>query len=283
MGLVIAAAEIRLVNHRDERREQHRAFGANFLRLVPIIGAIVVGVVSVVIFIQKDARPLRAGWIAADGFAQKAASDGNATFKSFENARNLAPDVERYTLESARILAVSGRKAENEQTAAIFRTRARDILLEYEQRDRFAWETQLELASVTASLALLGNDNLLPEVVSRYMFISTLMEPHITVQAIAAENVVLVGDYVTGTILAERAIALEGLSAATPQAWWTLGEASFQLDRIDLAKLAWEASLKRAPEGVYAGPSHRGLALIAELQGDILYEFHDAMARRFGS
>ncbi|MDA1096198.1 MAG: O-antigen ligase family protein [Chloroflexi bacterium] len=269
MGLVVAGGEIAYGSpHRTRQRSHLRLSAAGFRQLAPFGAVVLAGVVLLVVFIQKDVRTLQAGWVSANAFEQKRDGDANEAFRSFQEARDLAPDVERYYTEIAGLLTRSAAPAEDLDRARELYAAARDTLLEYEDRDRLAWQTQLGLASVTAALAGLGDETLIPEVVGRYLNLSALMKPFPSVQATAAENIVLAREYEIGEVVAERAIALEANTGPVPGAWWALGESAFQLGRIEDAELAWETSIKRQGSGVYAARSHRGLGFINEARGD---------------
>jgi tetratricopeptide (TPR) repeat protein len=271
MGLVIAVAEIEFGPATRRRALGPLSFsGAGFRRLAPFGAAILAGVVALTIFVQKDVNNLRAGVISANGFEHKNAGENDDAFRSFQEAVSLAPDVERYYTEVSGFLnrTAAANVVDDPARARELYTAARDLLLQYEERDPSAWQTQLGIATATAGLAGLGDETLLPEVVGRYLNIAALMKPFSSIQATAAENIVIAGEYEIGAAIAEHAIALEGRTGPVPTAWWALGEAAFQLDRLEDAELAWETSLKRQGRGVYAARSHRGLAFIAEARGD---------------
>ncbi len=282
MGLVIAIADIHLIPQPRTRQSARLSLsGLGARGLVPFAVVAVVGVFALVIFVQKDVNQLRAGVIAATGFEQKRGGDNDAAFLSFQEARALAPDVERYYTEVSQFLirTATARASEDPGRARQLYQQAREVLSEYESRDPFAWQTQLGLASATAGLAGLGQNELTPEVVGRYQNISILMEPFATIQMIAGENIVIAGDYDLGETIALRAVSLEGSTVPLPAAWWALGEALFQQDRIEDAELAWETSIKRNGRGIYAARSQRGLAFINELRGNTdLATFHHYLA-----
>lgn len=268
MGLVIAVAEIEMGPFARKRQGGRFVLSTSgFQKLAPIGAVILASIVALVIFVQKDVNPLRAGWISADGFEQKRAGDSNSAFSSFQEANDLAPDVERYYTEIAGFLSRTA-TANNDDSSVGLLISARQTLLEYEERDPFAWRTKLDLASIASALTSRGNSDFIPEVVNRYLDISAAMEPYPTIQSTAAENILLVGEYEVAVIVAERAIALEATTGPLPSVWWVLGESLFQLDRIDDAEFAWETSLRRLDTGVYAARSHRGLAFVNELRGN---------------
>ena len=84
----------------------------------------------------------------------------------------------------------------------------------------------------------------------------------------AARQVVIAGDYRPGITIANLAISLEAETAPSPGAWWARGEAAYQLDRMEEARIAFETAISRAPDSAHAAASHRGLAFIAEIAGD---------------
>ena len=270
MGLVIAAAEIHVGPPEPKSRTWQFSQLQGGVREFALIGTVVVvAFIALFVFVQKDVNTLRAGWIAANAFDQKAAGDANSAFESFQNASDLAPDVERYYTEAAGFLRRTAAATEDPDRAREFLTAARTTLLEYENRDPLAWQTQLDLAIVTRALVRLGAEELKPEVVNRYLNLSTSMKSFAGIQANAAANIVEAGNYELGIVIAERAIAMESATQPLHSAWWALGESMFQLDRIDDAELAWKTAIDRYYAGVYVAASHRGLAFINEERGDL--------------
>ena len=269
LGIVFAAAEIdQGLVVRSGRSMRRPISTAGFRRLTPIGFVVIAGLVALVVFVQKDVQTLRAGWIAADGFEQKRNGDANAALASFEKAHGLAPDVERYVSEVSKIYSASAAVSDPERGRELV-TAAREALLEYEDRDGSAWQTQMALASTTASLAELGDGSRVPEAINRYLRLSDLMPGYVVVQALAAEKIVRLGEYELGLDMAARAIALESVTRPVKNAWWAMGEALFQLDRDDEAELAWQTALTRSGPLFYKGISFRGLAFVYELRGNL--------------
>ncbi|MCH7642220.1 MAG: hypothetical protein IIC30_02975, partial [Chloroflexi bacterium] len=241
------------------------SFGAR--QAAYLAGAGVVAILALVIFVQRDLNPLRGGMQAANGFEQKALS-GAAALRSFERAIDLAPDVERYYLEAAALYSAAAGQRSEPQEAEELLLAARDQLLAYEARDPFAWQTQLDLAAVAAALVANGNSEFTAETVGRYRNVSALMPAFAPIQTTAARQVVIAGDYRPGITIANLAISLEAETAPSPGAWWARGEAAYQLDRMEEARIAFETAISRAPDSAHAAASHRGLAFIAEIAGD---------------
>jgi tetratricopeptide (TPR) repeat protein len=270
MGLVVAVAEIGTGPSSPTRKANRFSLSTSgFQRLVPFGVVVTAGVIALTVFIQKDINQLRAGVISANGFEQKNASENDKAFKSFQDAISLAPDVERYYTEAAGFLirTAAASVEDDPDRARELYTAAYELLLEFEDRDPFAWQTQLGIAWATSGLVAMGDDALAPELLGRYRNISALMSPFASIQAMVAENIVLMGEYEIGVNFAKGAIALEGPTTSLPTAWWALGEAMFQLDRLDDAELAWQTSVKRQDRGIHAARSLRGLAFINEKRG----------------
>ena len=274
MGLVFAIGEIgrHEGNQVPEssvstRKFRLSNFDAKFL--VPLAAILIVGLAFAVIFVQKDVKVIRAGWLAAEGFEQKADGHASAAFNSFEQASDLAPDIERYVIEAAELLVQSANESEDRETSIGLLTEARGLLFEYEKRDPNAWQTQLRLAQVTASFVDLGLNELTPEMVARYIRIADLMQPYPEIQALVAEVITIAGEWELGIVVAERAITLGPNVGPLSQAWWARGEALYQLGRSEEARLSFETAIDRDPTaGLYAGRSHRGLALLFTEDGD---------------
>jgi len=274
MGLVFAIAEI---GRREFEEVPESSVSTRKVRLsnfdaksiAPPIAILIVGLVFAVIFVQKDVAVIRAAWLAADGFEQKSDGQASAALNSFEQASDLAPNVERYVIEATELLVQSANQSEDRETSIGLLTEARGLLFEYEKRDPNAWETQLRLAQVTASFVDLGLNELTPEMVARYIRIADLMQPYPEIQALAAEVITIAGEWELGIVMAERAITLGPNGGVLAQAWWARGEALYRLDRSEEARLSFETAIDRDPTaGLYAGRSHRGLALLFTEDGD---------------
>ena len=274
MGLVFAIAEIgrREGEQVPEPSVSTRTFRLRNLDgkfLAPLVAIFIVGVVFAVIFVEKDVKVIRAGWLAADGFEQKADGQASAALNSFEQASDLAPDVERYVIEATELLVQSAHSSDDRKTSITLLTEARELLLEYEKRDPSAWQTQLRLAQVAASFVDLGVNGLTPEMVARYVRIADLMQPYPEIQALAAEVITIAGEWELGIVMAERAIALGPNVGPLTQAWWARGEALYQLDHSEEARFSFETAIHGDPTaGVHAGRAHRGLAFLFAEEGD---------------
>ena len=279
IGLTIAVAEINagrtrsktetseLTATRGRRAASRHRNAPNTRQAAYFAGAGVVAILALVIFVQRDLNPLRGGIAAADGFEQKL-DDGDAALRSFEKAINLAPDVERYYLEAAGLYTSTAGRMSDPLEVETLLLAARAQLMAFEARNRFAWQTQLDLAAVAAALVANGNNEFTPEAVGRYRNVSALMPPFALIQTQAAVQAVVAGGYPVGIAIANRAITLEAETWPSPGAWWARGEAAFQLDRLEEAQISFETSLRRSENSLYAAASHRGLAFIAEIAGD---------------
>jgi tetratricopeptide (TPR) repeat protein len=93
--------------------------------------------------------------------------------------------------------------------------------------------------------------------------------PHFPLaQSNAAEGILAMGAWESAAEVANKAIAMEASTAPMPGAWWTRGEAEFQLGRVEDAQISFEASIARSALGPHTERSHRRLAEIAENRGD---------------
>lgn len=286
MGLVIAIAEI------DEGAKSSGNSGTpvlsrpkfDFKGLAPFGGVAIAVLVAFLVFIPKDVQTLRAGWIAANGFESKAMGNSNKAFLQFEEASELAPDVERYILEVSRLISTTAANTADLDTRAALFNVSREVLLEYERRDRLAWQTQLALSSLSFAQFSGGDESLRQEVLSRNLKLASLMGPYSTIQADVAVRLVSMGEYQLGALIAQESIRLEPNSTPVPGAWWALGESLFQLDQVDEAEIAWETAIQRGLYTIHAARAHKGLAFIAELRGDAdLAKEHHRHAREKGA
>jgi len=255
---------------RPERRQSgRRPRRSPSIAAMPILVAIIVLVSATTLFMLKDVRSIRAGWLAANAFELKGDGRSDESFRLFERAKDLAPRTERYSLEIAGFLARTAASKTDTDSRRTFSLAAHARLTEFEDQDPYAWDTQLRLAGLTSGLVGLGDTTRVPELVARQSGLAALL-PHIpVVQARAAEAVVRAGEWQLALDMANNAIAMEPQTAPVPSAWWARGEALLQLDQLSEAERSFDAAISRAPDSSYAGSSHRGLAVLAELRGDL--------------
>lgn len=263
---------------RTSTRQRRSSSAAS--RPVPILAAIAVGLAAVTLFVMKDVSSLRAGWIAADAFELKASGDADESYKKFDSARKLAPEIERYPFEMSGFLTRTASAHTEVESRILFYGAARDQLIEYQKRDPYAWDTQLMLASVANALVEMGEVSLIPEQIARHVDMSALMPHFPLVQEKAAVILAGVGEWELALHAADQAIAMEAETVALPGAWWARGEALLNLGQHEDAQISFDISISRAPQEVFAGKSHRGLAALAELRGDgATAEEHSKLAR----
>jgi O-antigen ligase len=259
----VQAKSVRTMSRSERRRPEGTS-----LRL-PALGLIAtVTILALLLFVSKDVALLRAGWIAANGFEQKAASDADAAFRSFERAAELGPDVERYALEQARLLRRAADASEDPEVELRLVSAAYDILRNYEQRDPHAWVTQRELAGLSLRLGLLGQDERMPEAAARYTVVAQLMEAYPFIQSEVATAFIKIGDPQSALVYSTRAIGGEASTSGLSDAWWARGSALMELGQPDEAMEAFETAIKRNPRGTYAQWSHLARATILEAAGD---------------
>jgi tetratricopeptide (TPR) repeat protein len=282
-GFAIALTEVAgkpdSVKRSDQRQPGRRRRRSASIAAMPILVAIIVLVSATTLFVLKDVRSIRAGWLAANAFELKADGRSDESFKLFELANDLAPRIERYSLEIAGFLSRTATSKTDTDSRRTFTLAAHERLADFEDRDPYAWDTQLRLVGLTSGLVELGDTSRVPESVARESGLAALL-PHIpVVQARAAEAVVRAGEWQLALELANNAIAMEPQTAAVPSAWWARGEALLQLDQLSEAERSFETAISRAKDSSYAGSSHRGLAVLAELRGDLeSAEEHAALA-----
>jgi tetratricopeptide (TPR) repeat protein len=261
---------------RSARRRERRP-GFN---VTAIIVAVIVGTLATLVFVSRDVAMLRAGWIAANGFESKAASDGYAAYLSFERAVDLAPAVERYALEQAGLIqrTVAVRQDPAEKTRLL--NVAYEILARYEDRDPQAWRSQRLLASISLQLVNLGDTARIPEVIARYDNVATLMEAYPFVLAEVAEVNVQFGEMQQALDYSEQAIAGEKTTTPQPGAWWSKGSSLLSFGRTDEAIDAFTNAIAGNPKGYYARLSHLELGTIYFERGQ--HELADEHRRMAG-
>jgi tetratricopeptide (TPR) repeat protein len=281
MGLVVALSEIvsrpapsperdppAHVPRRRGRRGRRLAGASPSAGLVPLVLAALVGLAALAVFIQRDVRMLRAGWLAAQGYERTETGEGNRALDLFERAADLAPDVERYHLEVSRLLTIGGQQAPDADAARAAYRAAYDAAARYERRDPYAYATQRRLATAAVDLAGAGEPGQLPEIADRYLKLAALLPSYPKVQSLAANGLVAAREFELGVLLADRAIAMETESKPVPRAWWARGEALVRLGDADEAERSFETAIERAPESQYAADSHRGLAKLLDERGE---------------
>jgi tetratricopeptide (TPR) repeat protein len=266
---------------RPKRRQSgRRRTGSASIAAMPILVASIVLVSATTLFVLKDVRSIRAGWLAANAFELKGEGRNDESFRLFERANDLAPRIERYSLEIAGFLARTAASKTDTDSRRTFSLAAHGRLSDFEEHDPYAWNTQLQLAGLTSGLVELGDTSRVPELVTRQSGLAALLPNVPFVQARAAEVVVKAGEWQLALETANNAIAMEPQTAASPSAWWARGKALLQLDQLPEAGRSFEAAISRAPDSSYAGSSHRGLAILAVLRGDLdSAEEHSALAK----
>jgi hypothetical protein len=277
VGLSVALVEMRqsadlavtspTATRRSRRRNPDQT-KANIRRVGVYAASAIVGILALIVFVQHDINPLRGGRMAANAFEQKAQGNENSALASFREAARLAPDVERYRTEIAGLLSRTAIARTEPSEIDNLLLAARAELLRFEERNPYAWQTQIDLATVTSQLVANGHGELNGERAARYLNVSDLMPTFKDIQSIAAEQIVLAGDYDSGLAVANRAVGLESATRGDARAWWARGEAAYQLGLAEDALLSFETSLARGNTGRYAVASHRGLAFLAEEAGN---------------
>jgi tetratricopeptide (TPR) repeat protein len=274
-GTLIAITEIARTGHPTDnepmnhpsRRERRRQTSSQ-LRIPALALTAVVAFAAIWLFLAKDVSMMRAGWTAANGFEHSAASEGDPAFLAFNRAVELAPDVERYALEQAKLLRRTAAAAEDPEDEVRLLLLAYEILARYEDRDPYAWVTQRTLATITLRLVTLGDTSRIPEAIARYNVVTELMSAYPSILAEAAAASVELGDMQQALAYSDLAIAGEPSTTILPQAWWARGSALIDGNRVEEAVEAFNTAIERRPRGNYAQLSHLELATILEAAGD---------------
>ena len=243
---------------RSARRRERRPR----LNVTAIIVAVIVGTLATLVFVSRDVAILRAGWIAANGFEFKAASDSDAAYLSFERAANMAPVVERYALEQAGLIWRTAADRQDPADKTRLLNLAYEILARYEDRDPQAWSSQRLLASTSLALVNLGDTARIPEVIARYDTVAALMEAYPFVLSEVAVVNAQFGEMEKALEYSARAIAGERETTPQPGAWWSRGAALLSFGRTDEAIDAFTHSISGNPKGHYAWRSHLELGAI---------------------
>ena len=243
---------------RSARRRERRPR----VNVTAIIVVAIVGTLATLVFVSRDVAMLRAGWIAANGFESKAASDGDAAYLSFERAADLAPAVERYAREQAGVILRTVAVRQNPAEKAQLLNEAYEILARYEDRDPQAWSSQRLLASTSLALVNLGDTARIPEVIARYDTVAALMEAYPFVLSEVAVVNAQFGEMQQALDYSGQAIAGEKTTTAQPGAWWSKGSSLLSFGRTEEAIDAFTNAIAGNPNGYYARLSHFELATI---------------------
>ena len=243
---------------RSARRRERRSG----LNVTAIIVAVIVGTLATLVFVSKDVAMLRAGWIAANGFESKAASDGDAAYLSFERAADLAPAVERYALEQAGLIRRTAANRQDPAEKSRLLNLAYEILARYEDRDPQAWSSQRLLASISLQLVNLGDTARIPEVIARYDNVATLMKAYPFVLSEVAVVNIQYGEMQQALDYSERAIAGEKTTTPQPGAWWSKGSSLLSFGRTEEAIGAFTNAIAGNSRGHFAWLSHLELGTI---------------------
>jgi len=245
-----------------------------------LVGAAVLLVVMLSIFFMRDIQSLRSGVIASNAFEESKHGNRLDAVQSLQKAADISPWVEQYSLWGGQLLIDESRSQVNADNAIKFLVDAHDTLLEYVQRNPMAFTSQLNLGLVEAELVNLGDGEMRSDLILRSLKLADSMPAYPTVQAFAAERVLIAGELEMGLELADRAIAMEGSTSPQPLAWYTRGNALGDLGYIESALEAFKTALDHEPDGLIAPSIHRNMATAYDSIGDaMLAAKHRARAK----
>ena len=256
-----------------------RPLRSGALHFFPVAGVSILAIVALGVFFVRDIQPLRAGLKSADAFEAAAAGNSSEAQRLMQRASELAPDVEQYRVWTGELL-VEEAGLQVQSTAALQSLgEAYEAFIAYEERDPYSFATQLRINLAETEFVNRGNNFFSEDLIERAVRISNSLPSYPTIQAVAAERVLIAGQIELGRSLAERAIAMESAARPQPFAWFMRGNALAELGDLDGALESFTTALEREPEGQLAPGIHSNVALVYESIGNTtLAEEHRALA-----
>jgi len=192
----------------DNDRPRHRSIRS---RNVPI------GVAGIASIVLRDVQMFRSGLTAPDAFEEAAAGNTTEAITLLNKASDKSPEVQQYYVWAGEMLAREAQEESDSDDASAFLHDARETFATYEERDAFAYLTQLRIGLAEFELVNRGNGPLRNDLIRRSLNIAEAMPVYPEVQALAAERVLVAGQLDLGLQLANRAIAME--SESLPHHW----------------------------------------------------------------
>ena len=251
----------------SEATESRPVSGTRFPYLRFVLGTIV-ALVAIGTFVARDVQMLRAGLIAGDAYAEGRAGNTTEAVAMLERAIDLAPDVQDYRVQAGELLGLEARAQSTSEEALALFEEAYETFAGYEQRDPSAFVTQLRLSNTDAEFVKFGRDDRLFDLIERTYRVAVALPAYPAIQALAAQRLLVAGQYELGLELAEKAIAMEPETSPQPLAWLQRGLALGEQGNVEGALESFMSGLELEPGGKHAPSIHRAAALAYEALGD---------------
>jgi O-antigen ligase/tetratricopeptide (TPR) repeat protein len=237
-------------------------------RIVPVMAAAVVSIAVLGIFMSRDVQMLRAGLISSKAFDESAAGNTAESTRLLMRAAELAPDVQQYYVWAGELLLQEARLETDPAQALSLLGEAYETFVAYENRDPYAFTTQLRIGLVEAELVSRGDPFRLDDLIERSVRLSEVMPSYPSMLAIAADRVLIGSKLEIGLEMADRAISME--TDAHPQilAWLLRGNALGDSGELNGALESFKTALDREPEGQLAPRIHTNMALVYDAIGN---------------
>ncbi|MCH8030979.1 MAG: hypothetical protein IIB09_04070, partial [Bacteroidetes bacterium] len=173
--------------------------------MLPVAAVTVLVALAVGTFVVRDVQMLRAGFVSGDALAADRAGKRVEAITLFQQAVDIAPDVQQYRIHVVELLIEEARTQANDEAVLPILAQAYETFIGYEERDPLSFNTQLGIGVTVAELVKLGDDARRNELIDRTVRIAASMPAYPTIQAIASERILIAGEIELSLQLANRA------------------------------------------------------------------------------
>jgi len=273
LGLLIAFARVGELPEEPpssvtQQRERRRPKSAAPLdRPLAASVAIATSICAVVLFIAVDVQALRASRLAARGDVSVVKKEANTAYQRYAEAASLNPNVEAYSIVLNRLLRNTANDNPDKGGAMKSLGPAYDVLDEYEDRDPYAYATQLRLILTLMDIARLGEEGVINELVTRLEKVAVLLRPFPEVQAFVAQGLAGSGENERALEVADGVIQSGIGGEILAQAWWVRGVALAALGRNEEAEFSYKEAIRYQPGGAFGVRGQKSLVELLDKLG----------------
>ena len=255
------------------RKSPHSMFLVSRMLAVGVAATVIITV-----FIGWDIRRLSASRTHATAFSTTSPA---TKIQAWADAQSLAPERSSFTnklFTEYFHAAINLRDQGNEIEASELMLTARELLLEFEKRDPFKRDTQINLFQTDIALTQWGFLEYAEQAIARSKKIIERYPSSPAIISIIATNMTSIGMHELALEYAEYVINVEGVTNPWPKAWYAKGRALYKLDRLDESIFALNTATEKKPGSEGAIYAHKTLAHIYFERGepgdDELSRFH---------
>ncbi len=246
-----------------------------------LLAAVVVSAVFITMFLGWDVRRISASRHLAINHDNP---DLLIATLGWQDAQAQAPERDSFTIKlSQQFLKASEQQKAigNDELALDGLLYARDMLLEYEQRDPFHINAQISLGKTAILMTEWGYTEYAQEMTDRYIRIVELSPNFPSIVGTAATVMASVGLHDLSIEFADMAIATEATTKPWAKAWYAKGRSLYELGRDDEAIGVLVTATVKEPDSDGATLAHQILTKIYRDQGDTEnYDIHYPLGSR---